>query len=234
MDALKIVSWNCRQDNFHKGTFDGKKAKILAYNPDVLVVLECEKQENSDTVQWYADNDDEVGICVFTFHGYKLERLPHNPAFRYVVPFHVTGNGKSFILFAVWAKVGKDTNYTEQVLGAISHYKLDELEHPIIFIGDFNSNHIWNNVYKRNDHEGIVQEFRKHAIDSVFHRFHSIDDERDFPTYFSNKNQEYHIDYCFASTTLQVKKAEDIEIGKHEEWKDYSDHCPLIVTFDFP
>jgi endonuclease/exonuclease/phosphatase family metal-dependent hydrolase len=149
------------------------------------------------------------------------------------LPVEVSNGNKSIILFAVWAQVDKNRKYTVQTLDAIEYYKLDNMKSPIVFIGDFNSNHIWNNIYKRNDHLGIVQALDKHNIGNIFNRFHSIDDEKNFPTFCSNKKMLFHIDYCFASKDLSVKKENGFKIPKFDEWKTLSDHCPLIVDFDW-
>jgi exonuclease III len=48
---------------------------------------------------------------------------------------------------------------------------------------------------------------------------------------YRHKNKPYHIDYCFVSADF-AKKINDVRIGAYEEWAEYSDHTPLIVTFN--
>lgn len=46
------------------------------------------------------------------------------------------------------------------------------------------------------------------------------------------KDVSHMLDYCFASKLL-IDKVSNVEIGEYDEWKEYSDHYPLIVDFDF-
>ncbi len=46
----------------------------------------------------------------------------------------------------------------------------------------------------------------------------------------ASKNKPYHIDYCFASAEL-YHQVSALEIGKYEQWINYSDHTPLMVNF---
>ena len=48
---------------------------------------------------------------------------------------------------------------------------------------------------------------------------------------YRHKNKPYHIDYCFVSADL-VAKLRSVEIGDYDFWTKYSDHVPVIVTFD--
>jgi endonuclease/exonuclease/phosphatase family metal-dependent hydrolase len=41
-----------------------------------------------------------------------------------------------------------------------------------------------------------------------------------------NKDKGYHIDYCFVPKQSTIER---VAIGNYDEWKDLSDHRPLIV-----
>ncbi|MFW2476032.1 MAG: hypothetical protein ACN4EP_03905, partial [Sediminibacterium sp.] len=53
------------------------------------------------------------------------------------------------------------------------------------------------------------------------------------PTFYLYKHKEksYHLDYCFASTDM-IDKIQSVEIGAYDFWKPYSDHVPVMVTFN--
>jgi exonuclease III len=48
---------------------------------------------------------------------------------------------------------------------------------------------------------------------------------------YRHKDKPYHIDYCFASKDL-LDKVSSVEIGDYDDWIKYSDHVPVVVTFD--
>jgi len=48
---------------------------------------------------------------------------------------------------------------------------------------------------------------------------------------YRHQDKPYHIDYCFASKDI-VNKLQSVEIGEYDFWMKYSDHVPVIVTFD--
>ena len=108
---MRLITWNCQ------GAFRKKADFILALQPDILVIQECEHPDKlkfsaetlkPDSVYWYSDGG-KKGIGIFSYSNYKFELLPEfNPEFRYVLPIQVTGNGQTFTLLAVWAMDNKE------------------------------------------------------------------------------------------------------------------------------
>ena len=130
-------------------------AGVLAYQPDILVVQECEHPDKyifnptnrrPNSQYWYGDNKDK-GIGILSFNDYKIELLTvFNPKFRYIMPFRVTGNGQTFTLFAIWAMDSKEiyeARYIGQVWLAIN-YSAELLMGSTILVGDFNCNKKWD------------------------------------------------------------------------------------------
>jgi exodeoxyribonuclease III len=141
-----------------------------------------------------------------------------------------------YIIFAIWAnnKEDKDGQYVEQVWKAINHYeKLLNIER-VVFIGDFNSNTIWDRPKRKGNHSDVVQKLASHKIESLYHRkFGQVQGKEQHPTFLLQKNRTkpYHIDYCLASEYL-IERTKSFEIGQFEEWIDHSDHVPLEVEFE--
>ena len=236
---MRLISWNCQ------GAFRKKADLILAYQPDILVVQECEhpdkyifnptnKRPNSQ--YWYGDSRHK-GICLSAFDDYKFELLPDfNPKFRYILPFRVTGHAQTFTLFAIWAMSNKENyeaRYIGQVWLAINYYA-ELLGGETILVGDFNSNKIWDYKARVGDHSDVVNKLAESNIQSIYHRHFEIEQGKEkHPTFFlqRNRNKPYHIDYCFASSGI-LDKVQNVEIGTHQDWTDFSDHIPLIIDFD--
>lgn len=237
---MRLITWNCQ------GAFRKKINSILAYKPDILVIPESEHPDKLDfdsitekpnSLHWHGDNSHK-GIGIYSFADYKFELLPSfNPEFRYILPFLVTGKGRKFNMFAIWAMDNKE-NYNQRYIGqiwlAIKHYS-ELLTNSTILVGDFNSNKIWDYKGRVGNHSDVVSQLSNNNIHSIYHSyFKSEQGSEKHPTFFlqRNKNKPYHIDYCFASIDL-VEKVQNVKIGTYEDWTGESDHSPLMIDFGF-
>jgi exodeoxyribonuclease III len=236
---MKLITWNCQ------GAFRKKTANILYHEPDILIIQECEHPDKlgfgtlspkPKDYYWYGDSPHK-GLGIYSYSDYRFELLSvFNPKFRYILPFRVTRNEQSFTLFAIWAmdnKVNYDARYIGQIWLAINYYA-NLLGNSTILIGDFNSNKIWDYKDRVGNHSDVVRKLEEKKIISVYHRhFNASQGEEKHPTFFlqRNQNKPYHIDYCFASADI-TNKVNSVEIGTYENWKEYSDHSPLIINLD--
>lgn len=236
---MKLITWNCQ------GAFRKKAEIILALQPDILVVQECEHPNKllfSSTTQqptdflWFGDSKNK-GLGIFSYSDYRFKILDqHNPEFKIIIPIAVTGGQMDFTLFAIWANNNQDRNnqYIEQVWKAINYY--DQLldNKKSLLTGDFNSNKIWDRKHRIGNHTAVVDRLADKNIYSVYHKYLNQEQGKEIhPTFFlqRNKNKPYHIDYCFTSTDL-YEKVKSLEIGTYENWITYSDHTPLVINFD--
>ena len=236
---MRLITWNCQ------GAFRKKADLILKLEPDILIIQECEHPDklnfdfhiNKPTnFYWHGDNLNK-GIGVFSYSDYKFELMPaFNPEFRYVIPLRVTSKTNSFLLLAIWAmnnKINREARYIGQIWLAINYYQ-KLLDHSSILIGDFNSNKIWDYKGRAGNHTDVVDMLNKNNISSIYHTYFSQEQGKEkHPTFFLHKKtlKPYHIDYCFASIDL-LNKVKNVEIGNYEDWTNYSDHSPLIISFD--
>ncbi len=236
---MRIITWNCNM------AFRKKANLLSSYNPDILVIPECEHPdklkftkgtEQPGGILWFGDNQNK-GLGIFSYGKFKLKvHTSHNPAFRMIIPIMVTGGSYNFILYAVWAYNPKDPDghYVTQIWKAIHHYDKMLNKKNIILAGDFNSNTIWDKPRREGNHSTVVSRLEKKRIHSVYHRhFNQAQGKEQHPTLYMyrHKDKPYHIDYCFASEEL-LKKLNSVEIGDHTSWMQHSDHVPVIVTFD--
>lgn len=236
---MKLITWNCQ------GAFRKKNQVVLEHRPDILVIQECEHTDKlglgstipqPNDFYWYGDSIHK-GIAIYSYSDYRFELLPDfNPEFRYVLPFRVTKNGQSFILFAIWAMHNKQ-NYEARYIGQVWHainYYTSLLSDPILLIGDFNSNKIWDYDSRVGNHSDVVNKLSENNIHSIYHHYFNIEQGKEkHPTFFLQRklNKPYHIDYCFASADF-IDKVQGVEIGTYEKWALHSDHSPLIITID--
>jgi len=216
--------------------FRNKLDLIKEFNPDIVVVPECETLgSQTSKYLWFGENMNK-GLGIFSYSDYEIELNPnYNPNFRYVIPIIINGQ-ITFNLLAVWAmndSVDVSKRYIGQVWLAINYYK-ELLKEPLIIIGDFNWNKLWDEkpsfpLY--GNLTDVINILDDNEIKSAYHSFYGDEFGKETkPTLFMhhNKNKPYHVDYCFASTHF---KLENVEIGEFANWAKKSDHMPLMITF---
>jgi exonuclease III len=222
-----------------------KKAQLLlAHNPDILVIPECESPAklkfNTDVpkptdILWFGNNENK-GLGIFSYSNYRFKlRRNHNPDLKMIIPIAVTGGEFDFTLYAIWANNPDDPDgqYVEQVWKAIHHYDRHLNNKPAMLIGDFNSNTIWDRKYRKGNHSHVVNRLGRKGITSCYHLHHNqVHGKEEHPTFYlyKHKDKPYHLDYCFVSKDM-AGKIQSVEIGDHEIWTPYSDHVPVMVTF---
>lgn len=225
--------------------FRNKAQIILDYKPDILIVPECEHPDKllfkNDIVSpndmlWFGSNRNK-GLAIFSYSDFKLEVLKgHNEDLKMIIPIRVIGKSFEFNLFAIWANNPNDPDgqYVAQIWKAINEYGSLFLDKQTLLIGDFNSNTIWDRKRKIGSHSHVVKYLEEKGIVSLYHLFYNQKQGEELhPTLYMyrHKDKPYHIDYCFASLELATR-LKSVEIGEFDFWIKYSDHVPLIVTFD--
>ena len=236
---MKIITWNCNM------VYRRKANLLLIHKPDIVVVPECEhpdklKFENGTPIPndiiWFGKNPHK-GLGVFSYSDFKFElNNTHRQEFRTILPLTATNKKKRFNLFAIWANNPEDKGdeYIGQVWKALNFYSGLLNNKKTFLIGDFNSNTIWDKPRREGNHSTVVEFLANKGIHSTYHKFYDqIQGKEKHNTLFMyrHKNKPYHIDYCFASNDL-IKKLSHVEVGKYIDWCKYSDHTPLIVTFN--
>ena len=235
---MRIITWNCDM------AFRKKADLILAYKPDILIVPECEHPDKlkfkSETLKptstlWFGKNRNK-GLCIFSYGNFQLKVLEdYNDNLKTIIPISVSSDHFNFNLFAVWAYNPNDMDgrYIVQVWKAIHYYDAIMTNNKTFLIGDFNSNTIWD--YKRSkNHSSVVKLLEDKGIHSLYHYYHKQNQGQEVhPTFYMyrHKSKPYHIDYCFSSEDM-IQHLQSVEIGDFDYWIKYSDHVPIIVTFN--
>jgi exonuclease III len=220
-----------------------KKAEfILEEQPDILIVPECENQQRLSfslytkqptNVFWYG-NLPTKGIGVFTYNDFKIKPLEiHNPDFQFVIPLSIYNNKIVLTVLAVWTQQ-TERHYTEQIWDAIHYYSSLLQTENVIIAGDFNSSVIFDKPNRISNHSTIVDFLKAKNIISAYHYFYNQKqgEEKESTLFLQRKREKpFHIDFCFVSSNL-IEKLKNVEIGEYDTWVKYSDHTPLIATFD--
>ena len=236
---MRIITWNCNM------AFRKKADLILTYKPDILIVPECEHPDKllfpintpkPTDILWFGKNKNK-GLAIFSYSNFRFTVLDnYNQDFQMIIPIAVTDGQIDFNLFAIWANnaTDKDGQYIEQIWKAIHHYSNLLTDTKTILVGDFNSNTKWDRKHRESNHSNVVKLLEEKGIFSTYHLHYKLTQgAEEHPTLYMyrHKNKPYHIDYCFVSKDF-LKKVSSVEIGDFDEWIKYSDHVPVVVTFD--
>ncbi len=235
---MKIMTWNCQ------GSFRKKAVALSRYSPDLVIVQECEDPERlrkgktftlPENYAWIGDNPNR-GVGVFSFGDFRLEIYEgYDSSIKYCLPVCIQAK-KSFHLLAIWAKDHPDRqqSYVGQVYQAVHRYADFIREEETLVIGDLNSNKIWDQNRRISNHSAVVSFLEAEKIISVYHSFYKqAQGEEEIPTFYLFRRQDkpYHLDYCFAPESW-ISRVKSFWVGQYEDWKTYSDHCPVFVEFD--
>ncbi|RPJ77825.1 MAG: endonuclease/exonuclease/phosphatase family protein, partial [Alphaproteobacteria bacterium] len=172
---MRIITWNCNM------AFRKKYEKILPYDPDLLVVPECEhpdKFDNKfyDTALWIGDNRNK-GLAVFSFNDFEITiHESYCKNFKYVLPVKVSNN-KAINVIAVWSQNNKEDprkRYIGEIWQSLKYYK-DIFKSPTVIAGDFNWNVIWDKEHPRYPLHGtltdVINLLKQFEIFSIYHTF---------------------------------------------------------------
>lgn len=235
---MRVISWNCNM------AFRKKDHEIIHLNPDLLIIPECECPEklslptdmNEPNSKVWAGENPHKGIGVFAYSDLELTLdETYNPEIQYALPVRVKGR-EEFNLLAIWAQNNKQDRrrrYIGQVWLAIHEYK-HLLNEPILIVGDFNWNKIWDDSGNLcGNLTQTIEYLKSKNIFSLYHEFYQeAFGQETRPTLYMYRKQDrpYHVDYLFASSDLAVQ-LEALNVGAYDNWHTLSDHMPIVATF---
>jgi endonuclease/exonuclease/phosphatase family metal-dependent hydrolase len=245
---MTIVSWNCHYNfNVNSGFTLEKHQKIREYNPDILIIYECTKNDFDkvkrewDYRNWYCDDlveDSNIGVAIFS-KKYKIEFTEHfNRNFRYVIPYKITGYKYDIILFLVWAK--EEPYYYKNIFLAVDSHEYDFLlNQNAIVIGDFNTGLVKDFHKEENDKQKKHNMVYKKLLEKLsILKNCTVGTEYEYGVTYSHNNNEFYLnDFCFVSerikndVTIEIPNESNYweKIGNKKFWNGLSDHCPIII-----
>jgi len=224
---MRLVTWNCC-----RGTYLKNALLLDPLAPDVAVVQECARPTTqTDQCLWFGENPHQ-GIAVISKGWYRIRAFPAIADVpRYAIPVEVAGP-TNFLLIAVWSKGDQASPYIEGVVRAVELYRNLFTQYRTVLIGDLNSNAIWDSSHAAGlNHSALVKMLFELGLVSSYHFFYreGHGQEKQPTYYFQWKEQRpFHIDYCFIPEEW-APHVQRVEVGSYAEWKDRSDHRPLLV-----
>lgn len=226
LGRVRLLTWNaCR------GAFERKAPLLDGLGADLTVLQEIAAPKAPATnLLWFGDNPRQ-GLAVLARAPYTLRKLEPRPgAPNHVLPVAVEGPGTSFLLFAVWTLGTRPLRYVRALHAALDLYADLLAQRPAVFLGDFNSNAIWDHEHPEHlSHSALVARMKALGLVSAYHhRRREAHGRERRPTFYLHWNEakRFHLDYCFLPRAWKLGK---VEVGGFEDWKAHSDHRPLIV-----
>jgi exonuclease III len=219
--------------------FRKKRDRLLQYDPDVLVIQECENPDKngewsafSDWL-WIGDNEHK-GLGVFVRNDRSLTPAPVTGCGgRFSLPVTTEGSLDVLGLWAMNDEQRPKRRYIGQVYRTLRAY--DEwIDENTVVAGDFNWNVVWAESPKRplcGDFRDTVGLLHDHNLRSSYHTLTGTAfGEETTPTFFMHKKREkeYHTDYLFAEADT-LDSGATCTVGTYDEWIDASDHVPVVV-----
>ncbi len=234
---MRFITWNCQVGGFRR-----KAAKIAPYAPDVLVVPEVENIErelffdgpNQPTFRLRCSGKGwRRALGIFSYSAVRLDPVARPdedlPTFARLA---ATGKGINFQVIAVWTYRVEDSaeSYRQAHKGIVRHRDWIESA-PTVLLGDFNTSAAygkgehWNELEQALADIGIVSAYHEHTGETP--------GKETKPTYFHKRQaaSPAHLDYCFIPRAW-VDRLRNVEVGAFEDWRDASDHMPLIVDVE--
>lgn len=234
---MKIVNWNCNM------AFRRKYKRIIEiFNPDIMVIQECEEPDKLISlldegydILWIGD-DENKGLSIITKNYLKTKRISlDDETIYYMLLIQVIGK---FKISAFWGTdVGKDPGkrFIGQVWAGLNKY-IDDLDENTLVLGDFNWNLKCDEDNPKPVHGNLTDVINLLDLYHIESSYHYLRDkefgEEINNTLYMQKEQDKacHTDYMFIPTEI-LEKAKNFEIGKYDEWIEYSDHMPLFIEF---
>ena len=222
--------------------FRKKYPAILSYDPDILIVPECENPDLFDSTfytgaLWIGKNQHK-GLGVFSFHDYEIStHESYSGDFLYALPVQLE-SPENLNLIAFWAMNNlrdPGRRYIGEVWRALGYYQ-NLFDSPAVVAGDFNWNIIWDHRPKMDlygDFADVTAFLGRYDVQSLYHASAGIPFGREpDPTLYHRKNRlkPYHVDYIFSSSDL-LCRMESMTVGGYDEWITLSDHMPVMATF---
>jgi hypothetical protein len=227
---MRLATWNCC-----RGPYEKKAGLLDALGADIAVIQECARpQAESDSLLWFGDNPRQ-GLAVAASGDYRLRRVRRARSVpKYVLPVEVSGP-RSFLLFAVWTKTSQEHRYVEAAVRAVFLYRKLFASGPTVFMGDVNSNVIWDHQHPADRcHTALVNDLAELGLVSAYHTFFDEAHGKETrPTYYFHwkEAKPFHLDYCFIPKAW-VPALRKVSVEPYEPWKAHSDHRPLTVDIE--
>jgi len=224
---MRLATWNCC-----RGSYERKSALLDALGADIACIQECARPlAESDSLLWFGDNPRQ-GLAVAARGDYKLRRVRRARSVpKYVMPVEVRGP-RSFLLFAVWTKTGQEHCYVEAAVRAVHLYRKLIASGPTVFMGDTNSNVIWDHQHAPDRSQtALVEQLSDLGLVSAYHSFFDEPHGQETqPTYYFlwKKAKPFHLDYCFIPKAW-VPALRNVWVAPYAPWNAHSDHRPVLV-----
>ena len=227
---MKIITWNCNLNLIKK--FE----HIEKLRPDIVILQECEKLDQNyfpNSKYFWIGKNEKKGLGVLVFNSSAKIDQGFNQNLIYFLPI----NTDTINILGAWAYNHRASQrfgieYQGNTSSALDYYETYlSYNDKVIFSGDLNNSVIWDKGNKENNFKNINSKLVSLNFKSVYHLTSKENFGKETKgTLFhtKNENKPYHIDYIY----FKGVKLKNFNIGNYKDWIKYSDHVPLIASFE--
>jgi exodeoxyribonuclease III len=218
------VTWNCSGGPFHK-----KTQRLTILNADIAVLQECPRPPLQDpSIAWFG-TDPRRGVAIFSRSPYSLEPGPVRSGSASFFSARVIGP-TSFRILAVWTQL--EPSYPKALQRGIRLYRDVLGIGPVVLLGDLNSSVAWDNRHAREDHRALDKQLQQEfGLVSAYHAATGeCSGEESQPTHYWQwkESAPFHLDYCYLPEAW-LPWLQGVTVGSYLDWRDVSDHRPLVI-----
>ena len=224
---MRLVTWNVAR----RGA--SSALPLAELEPDVVVLPEWGRLPMSAPDGFTSlvefGKVGEFGLAVAARGEWSVTRASL-PAITGEVIGGVEVDGPSpFRLVAVWSCFsGKPKPAFNPVTEAITSWSDWLTGWPVVVAGDFNTGGWWQEIRDGSmSHFPIVDQLDAIGMHSAYHVARGIgqgvDEE---PTHWHSRGGRYMIDHVFTPRNWQINS---VVVGAEEQWRERSDHAPVVV-----
>lgn len=224
---MRVVSWNC---NLSLGR---KLERILALDPDIAVIQECEQNlqvPHGYFYKWCGHNP-RKGLGVLTKNLESFVEPIWQKEWTYFLPLTIPS--MNLKLLAIWAYNHRTSRFGNGFVGN-ARSVIDDVQSwlsngPSLMVGDFNNSVIWDKPKGNFNFADINNKLNELGLVSAYHYLtgFGLGSEK-IATFYHTKNVErpFHIDYCFVHQSIDISS---LDILDFSSWREFSDHVPLVL-----
>ena len=227
---FRIATWNC-----YRGEAQSRAEFLWRLGAEIAILQECGQPEAEHAVCGWNGPRPAQGVAILTTGRFQLA---HSSAPLKAGTYGISGEVSGPVdlrVMGIWAHRSRTPaiSYVQSVLGTLGLHD-DLLQQPVVIAGDFNSNAIWNGTRKRINHATLVARLAEMGLVSAYHEFFGEShgsESRPTHYFLRDEGRPFHIDYCFVPREW-IGAIRAVEVGSYLDWRDQSDHMPLIVELD--
>jgi exonuclease III len=228
---MRLVTWNCNL------SLSRKLNRIVDLKPDIAIIQECEREVSNlpaDAHFLWVGNNSRKGLGVISFGTPVIADALYKPEWCYFLPLRL--EGAKLKVLATWAFNHRaESRFGSEAIGrplSVFAHLGNWIDESTLVAGDFNNSVVWDKPRKPTNFANVDACLRDLGLCSAYHA-HTREafgkESKGTLFHMKNANKPYHIDYVYVPRSVLVGH---VTVGGFDDWRQESDHVPVVVDID--